>query len=132
MTTETVTYPNLTDEKILSTLKALASESPEFVYSSPEHQIGTVSMSSCFYVHTDPETKEPVSAGCIVGKVLHELGVPLEVLQKYESTSANKLLEEIAPETTSNARFRVDVAQTYQDDGQPWGLAYEMATEATI
>ena len=63
--------------------------------------------------------------GCIVGNVLHRLGVPLETLAQYEATPAYDVAQSLISEgvLTSNgeAMRLLNVAQIAQDSGMNWG-----------
>jgi hypothetical protein len=86
---------------------------------------------SCFYVHKTPEGEAP---GCIVGQLLHRLGVPLEVLKKREGRSAwavfygDVLFDEgqadspVRLEGDYLAR-KIQLVQSAQDRGETWGEA---------
>lgn len=73
----------------------------------------------------------PVDTHCIVGTVLHDLGVPLSALRKVEGTSVS----DVVVSEADNAGVYIDpegwealyAAQSTQDDGKPWGQAQEAA-----
>jgi hypothetical protein len=86
---------------------------------------------SCFYVHQTPKGEVP---GCIVGQLLHRLGVPLEVLKKREGRSAwaifygRELLGDGEAESPVRAEGddltrKIQRVQSAQDRGDPWGYA---------
>ncbi|MFE5092065.1 hypothetical protein ACFRCI_17125 [Streptomyces sp. NPDC056638] len=131
MTTTTAFDPSLiTDEMVMKTLKEVVAEKPEYVYSVPEYQknLGGV---DCFYVHLD-EDGTPVSPGCVVGAVLHRLGVPLEVLRQEEGQPARTAVRRIGLSLSFGTRATLNGIQGKQDDGTPWGQAYAMITGETI
>ncbi|MEU6389987.1 hypothetical protein [Streptomyces sp. NPDC046939] len=120
----------LTDETVLSKLRDVVAKRPDYVYSPPEHMKDEIG--SCFYAHTDDEDGFLVSAGCAVGVVLAELGVPLEKLAAQESIPAYRVLGVLAPRLSKRAKDVLNDMQTYQDTGLPWGQAYAQATGVTI
>ncbi|MFF5371361.1 hypothetical protein [Streptomyces sp. NPDC013187] len=110
----------LTDEQVLSTLRDVSDESPEKVYEAPAHLQDE--WGSCYYVHTDEDGNQ--SAGCIVGAVLHRLGVPLLDLRKVETYGADAafpLLE--IKGVSSQVKSFLRHVQGKQDRGQTWGKA---------
>lgn len=124
---------SLTDEKVISTLREVVAERPEYIYSCPTHMQEDPAQAdpSCFYVHTD-EDGSPVSAGCAIGVVLHRLGVPLETLVKEEGARAYGVVQRLFPNLSAKTYRRLGDMQQYQDDRVPWGLAYAKATGETI
>lgn len=118
-----------TDSQIIEALRATAEENPDRVYKAPEHLEGEAL--SCFYVHTDPETGDPVSPGCGVGVALHSLGVSLEELAKCEGQAADTAIERLTPRDPDGeaARFALTF-QNYQDDGDTWADSLRAAEEA--
>ena len=117
-----------TDSQIIEALRATAEENPDRVYKAPGHLAG--GDLSCFYVHTDPETGDPVSPGCGVGVALHRLGIPLEELAKCEGQAADTVVERLVPRGPYGeaARFAL-IFQTYQDDGATWADSLRAAEE---
>jgi hypothetical protein len=127
------TSVEITEERFFHTLKEVVSASPDRVYKAPEHQRDLEILGSCFYVHTDAESGDPISAGCLIGLVLHRLGLPLEDMQQFEGVRAKSLLKEMFPGTFSRrALEQITQAQSNQDDGDTWGEAYVRATGETI
>ncbi|MFD7605175.1 hypothetical protein ACFWAN_32670 [Streptomyces mirabilis] len=127
----TVVATKITDESLLSTLRDVVSERPEYIYSSPEHMQVPDERATCFYVHKD-EDGSNVAAGCAIGVVLSRLGVPLEELERHEGSGAWTLLGKLAPKLKRRTRDQLSSMQTNQDSGEPWGLAYAKATGETI
>ncbi len=116
-------------------LREVVSERPEYVYSCPEYMVGTsgddgVNL-SCFYVHTD-EAGAPVSAGCVVGVVLHRLGVPLEELRKHEGRTPVQMLKDVVSGPGRGVAHVLGDVQFEQDESTPWGEAYTHAMGETI
>ncbi|MDQ1016672.1 hypothetical protein [Streptomyces afghaniensis] len=122
---------DLTDDAVLSTLRDVVAERPEYVYSSPEYMGSTDESGSCFYVHKD-EDGANVGAGCAVGVVLHRLGMSLGDLEQHEGEAAWTLLNKIGPKLSERTKNRLNDMQAYQDEGKAWGLAYAQATGETI
>ncbi|MER6086558.1 hypothetical protein [Streptomyces bluensis] len=123
----------ITDEKAIATLREVATERPEYVYSAPSHmqEDPDEDDGSCFYVHRD-EDGSIVSAGCAVGVALHRLGVPLESLARHEGATAWALVGRLFPNLSNRTRDRFNDMQMRQDLGDSWGLAYAKATGETI
>ncbi|WP_145500924.1 hypothetical protein [Streptomyces sp. CFMR 7] len=119
----------ITDEGVLATLKAVAGERPNYVYEAPEYQKDEETQ--CFYVHTD-ETGEPVSAGCLVGAVLHRMGVPLSMLALHETKHASAVTRSLGIGLNRNTEIALNGVQDDQDSGATWGEALIRATGETI
>lgn len=89
-----------------------------------------LTVDSCSYVHpTEDGGKEP---GCGVGMALNKAGVPLDVLEEYESINAQRVLEllvqngHVQSYESWAARF-LDIFQTNQDNGWTWAESRETA-----
>lgn len=119
-----------TDEQVMEVLKDEVSKRPDYVYSRPEY-MKEIDEASCFYVHQD-ETGENVSAGCLVGVVLHRLGVPLEELAKREGKPAARVIPHVVTGITHDMVKVLQDAQYAQDEKNTWGEAYAKATGETI
>jgi hypothetical protein len=101
---------------------AMKERGADFVYEKPN------AAKECLYVHADN------TPGCIVGLVLHNAGVPLSTLAKYEGTAARALIiclldEQVVDSADSEALYFLDALQMHQDDTTPWGDAYSNAVE---
>lgn len=95
---------------------------------------GDSHVSKCIYVSHN----EPV---CIAGLAFHKLGIPTEVLIKYEGSSASQLainywgLPEFNVALERGAQFQkkypglsmINWAQYFQDTGDTWGVAVAKA-----
>lgn len=124
---------------LIGAIKTEAELAPETVYECPEHQAvnedGSRKDVTCYYVHTDEATGEPVSAGCLIGKALHRIGVPLAELAKHEGKTAYQVIpkvlsfdyDDIATRETA-AYFAADV-QARQDRGSTWSSAVQWAAD---
>ncbi|MFI9202612.1 hypothetical protein [Streptomyces sp. NPDC053048] len=117
----------LNDDQVLTTLREVVAESPHYVYSPPQHQ----DRHDCYYVHTSWDGT-PESPGCVVGVVLHRLGVPLEYLAQYEGWAAMRLLDSLPVALSARTINALENIQCAQDNGRPWGEAYTDATGKTI
>jgi hypothetical protein len=121
---------NITDEQFYAAVRKVAAEAPNTVYRTtiPDHQRCAT---NCFYVHTD-WNGDPVSAGCIIGKALHALGIPLETLREYEGAPAQRVLAGLGIGSWAAQDTARDV-QVTQDSGETWGAAVRWlpAPEAT-
>lgn len=119
-----------THEQVMKTLADVVAENPEKVYAAPEHMKSVdrdypLHNLSCFYVHTDEGGTNP-KPGCLVGAVLHRLGVSLEYLSKNEGRGAAVMTGELGlPDET---RSVLDHVQGRQDDGATWEQALRSAT----
>lgn len=123
--------PKVTDEVILSTLREVVAERPEYTYSAPDYMAEDEGGGRCFYVHKD-ENGNPVSAGCVIGVVLHRLGVPLEWMEQLEGHPASSLLGRLLPHLSERTVLALGMVQGNQDNGNAWGLAYAKGTGMTI
>ncbi|WP_125262022.1 hypothetical protein [Streptomyces alboflavus] len=119
-----------TDERLLEALRAVVKESPDRRYKKPDH-MPEVETYSCYYVHTG-ETGEPECPGCLVGTVLHRLGIGLEQLAHYEGESASTALKGLFDEVSPSTLTTFYEVQSLQDGGMPWGEAYQQTTGETI
>lgn len=116
---------SVTFAQVVEVTQRLADANPEHVYRAPEHMEGLGPR--CYYVHTNEDVaKTPRSAGCIVGAVLNELGVPLESLQQCEGSPAWLPVEtflEFPDGERTQAQDFLGFAQVRQDEGTSWGNA---------
>ncbi|MCY0941891.1 hypothetical protein [Streptomyces antarcticus] len=117
-----VTIPSLTKKDTLAALKEVVKESPDTVYRAPEH-MDPEGTGMCFYVHVD-ESGAPTGAGCVVGKVLHRLGVPLDTLRKVERLSASGAFNYFGQDGDSRLSTQLTEVQYRQDQGATWEAAY--------
>ncbi|MCY0941890.1 hypothetical protein [Streptomyces antarcticus] len=123
--------PKVTDEIVLSTLREVVSERPEYTYSAPEYMAADKEGGRCFYVHKD-EDGTPVSPGCVIGVMLHRLGVPLEWMEQLEARPASSLVGRLFPHLSDRTVYALNMVQSNQDNGNAWGLAYAKGTGGTI
>lgn len=72
---------------------------PDYCYVNP------TGGSSCMYVHGDIRTPfgvitnpDDLVPGCIVGKYLHSIGVPLLAIAQHENATSNTILNHLAGE----------------------------------
>lgn len=115
-------------EIIVEIEKAITLKGEDYVYSNPAYPNLTHVESVCNYVHGfGTENAEP---GCIVGHVLHNLGMELEELHGMEGMPSNSLdLDSISLYLTSKASSLLRGVQILQDKGLPWGTALGEAME---
>lgn len=116
----------ISDTKVLETLREIVAEQPDYVYKSPEHQRGV--FARCFYVHTDPAVPHDIDkavAGCLVGHVLNRLGVSLLELKQHEGEDAKYAADNLG--LGSVAGCVLQRAQGAQDDGETWAGALATA-----
>lgn len=118
----TTLIPGFTKKDILTTLKAVVKESPDTVYKAPWH-MDPERTGTCFYVHVDV-SGAPTGAGCVVGQVLHRLGVPLDTLRQVERLSASGALNALGQDGDSQLAVQLTEVQFRQDQGATWEAAY--------
>jgi hypothetical protein len=121
---------NITDEQFYAAVRKVAAGAPNTVYRTtvPDHQY---SGTNCFYVHTDGYGN-PVSAGCIIGKALHSLGIPLETLREHEGVPAHRIMATLGI-GSADAQDAARGVQIDQDHGNTWhySVRHLPAPEAT-
>lgn len=84
---------------------------------------------SCTYVRR--ENGELVSV-CFVGKILEELGVPLDAMEFMNSFNHERRnFQEYRVTFSDKAFYFLDTLQAIQDHGYEWGVAYQLATSIT-
>jgi hypothetical protein len=112
---------------------------PDFVYKDP---VEGVKAQSCFYWHypvvpdawagSFQDREQPaVEPGCMIGLMLHKLGVPAEATRTYEEQAVFTMWDRPNGvfELTENAMEVCRAAQNRQDDGDRWGDALACAEE---
>ncbi|MFD8018943.1 hypothetical protein ACFV6G_00740 [Streptomyces lavendulae] len=119
------------DKAVISALREVVAERPDYVYSSPDYMSEDDEGGRCFYVHKD-EDGNPVAAGCVVGAALYRLGVPLEWMEQLEGRPASTLVGMLYPELSQRTVNVLSLAQSAQDNGDTWGVAYAKGTGETI
>lgn len=106
----------VSEEAIYAATRAVVAESPDRIYVPPANR--DVDKGMCLYSHGDVP-------GCLVGTVLHRLGVPLADFQGHEGQPAYAALRELVQ--VSGHRQRVgrflDEIQEKQDVGLTWSEA---------
>lgn len=117
-----------TESQVIDSLRAVAEERPDHVYERPAHMDG--GDVSCYYVHTDAETDDPVTPGCGVGVALHRLGLPLEDLAKCEGEAADTVVERLCAGGSYGeaAQFALTF-QSCQDNGDTWADSLSAAEQ---
>ena len=116
----------ITEESFVSALRAAVAEKGEdYVYTNPDgREAGDDGEATCHYVHGD-------QPGCLVGNVLHRLGVPLSVLELHEGGAAYEVMGRIREsgqlDFDLGVRGAAEMAQNRQDAGYSWGYAMEAA-----
>lgn len=114
----------VTDAQVIDMLKAVVAERPDYVYVAPEHQRTDDEGDQCFYVHTDENGSNP-RPGCVVGEVLHRLGIPLDALSSWEGTGAFSITGMLFGDLTLETREILGITQSWQDREHPWSVALE-------
>ncbi|WP_416972562.1 hypothetical protein [Streptomyces sp. 4F14] len=119
----------LTDEQVVSALRSVVEENPEKVYEAPINMRSSTDKNQCYYVHRAEDGTE--ECGCLVGTVLHRLGVSLADLAKAETLGATVALSRAGVVGVS---YRVASllahAQRDQDQGRTWSEALKKAVTA--
>lgn len=98
---------DLTNLPVEETLTRLCKASPDFRYDGDP----------CMYV----KDGEP---SCLVGQVLHELGVPIERLEACDNSAFPGILSLIRAgwfTATPRQHELLGAVQNFQDAGDPWG-----------
>lgn len=121
-------------DEVRETLKGVVADAaPDFVYTDPNgiraDQNHDRSI-KCAYVHGD-------KPGCIVGQVLHRLGVPLATLAECEDSTATQAVKHVMGlDNVYNCDLPSDVraisgylrnVQVEQDTGRTWSDALKRA-----
>ena len=114
-TASTVSVPFTLDD-VVSKVREVAAERPDFVYSSPNPD-------NCLYRHGE-NREEP---GCIIGQALDRLGYV--VPQAWEGSNAEALMDHIY-DLSQHDDVRASwlrYVQGEQDRAKPWGEAVSEA-----
>lgn len=105
------------DRQFIDAIRAIVAETGEdHVYERIDD--GNDPHRSCWYVHDGQPS-------CLIGRALHRIGVPLDLLARNEGTSALSLMEDIGG-FSYTVRLAADLAQDVQDGqdkGNTWGDA---------
>jgi hypothetical protein len=101
------------DEKIMLTLHNVVAERPNYVYESDAE-------GNCQYVRDG-------APSCVVGHVLHRLGVPVTELSRYDTpyggVDAMRVVGELVPSASWEVREALFKAQSVQDRQETWDAA---------
>lgn len=107
--------------------EAVAERGADFVY--PKGQAGWTynqyGVSLCRYVRSDVE--EPA---CLIGVVLHKLGVSLGQLSGFEGDNSYAVVPALFPDSPLFLERALAAAQSAQDNGRTWGVALQRFLEA--
>lgn len=107
----------LTYERVNSILDQILAEFGEdYVYVKPN------ALDGCRYVHGVYPLEQP---GCIIGQLLHQLGVPLDALTRHEGKAADVVVKKLFPETDWLVARYLSIIQEEQDSHETWGRAVE-------
>jgi len=113
-------------DRVVETAKMVVAErGADYVYKKPTNTFGVL---TCLYVDQDQPS-------CLVGHVLHRLGVPLETLKSADQFSfpatdvCCDLLRGSAFDDEEIGHF-LDAVQSRQDIGRTWGEALQNGLEA--
>ena len=111
-----------TDEEVRKVLREFVAERPDYIYAAPPNIATLAPRFMCYYVHKD----EP---GCLIGHVLHKLGIPLEQLKALEHQGAGKVADQCLEGISYETRRFLTNAQGAQDEGMTWGAALNQEEE---
>lgn len=116
------------DDQVMNALREVVAENPDKVYQAPEHMKSFSDDPSCFYAHAN-ESGGDLKPGCVVGHVLHRLGVSLDDLTENEGLGAHAVVPALGIKGVSEEMGLIlRRVQRLQDQGDSWGLAYEKVT----
>ena len=118
---------DITFEKVKDAVIHLANETPDRVYNRSDSPTAI-----CSYISDSPallsEYGDAVyvddlgeGRGCIFGRALQNLGVPVSVLHSFEGNNISEVLDYLGCELTPIQSGTLDGAQERQDFGTPWG-----------
>lgn len=126
----------ITLDRVIATVRDIAEERPDFVYENFFKQLYPSADSvSCQYVLGE-ESNNDQQAGCIIGHVMHKLGVSYNSMSAYEGESASTLIAGLLNIDTyyrfqsdeQRAKFNwLDNVQSWQDCGLSWSSSVEQA-----
>ncbi|AOZ63612.1 hypothetical protein SEA_WEASELS2_22 [Rhodococcus phage Weasels2] len=122
---------NFTPAQVRWEITRLATKYPDFNYKRDSGVEGLNCGVPCLYVFDG-------RASCIVGQALNNLGVPLEVLSKYENWTSTKIIQEILQLSDKDLDFHmntlvwIDRVQVRQDSGNTWSDAINYADERAL
>lgn len=122
----------ITFEKVKDAVIHLANETPDRVYNT-----GDSPTAICSYISDSPVllddpgeavyTDDPGEGrGCIFGRALQNLGVPVSVLRSFDGTNISEVLDELECGLTQTQSDTFESAQNMQDHGTPWGELVEL------
>lgn len=122
---------NFTPAQVRWEITRLATKNPDFNYKVDSGVEGLNCGVPCLYVFEN-------RASCIVGQALNNLGVPLEVLSKYENWTSTKIIQEILQLSDKDLDFHtntlawIDRVQVQQDSNHTWSYAINYADERAV
>lgn len=107
---------DFTEQDVLDKIVEIGNRFPDYVY---RHKQGEL---ICQY------TDGADGQGCIVGQALRALGVPYDMLKRYDQDddgiAASYVLRVLLPRNLDvSVLDTINLIQTRQDDGMPWGQA---------
>lgn len=109
----------ITVDRVFETAERIVAGKEDYVYINMHGDSPAPGSSvDCFYVHHD-------SPGCIVGSILHEMGVGLGAMFPHEGSDARQLLMHLeangVAEVDDLAIIALQQMQSNQDSGKTWG-----------
>lgn len=115
---------SITLDKAIELAKAeIAKEGEDFVYEWRTQENGTT---SCMYVYDG-------KPDCLVGRILHSLGVSLHELSKHEGSSSYEVMENLDADGVLSPTFDaiefLRILQAHQDQDESWGESLRLATQ---
>lgn len=122
----------ITFEKVKDAVINLANQTPDRVYDRSDSITAICSYISDSPVLLDEHgevvyTDDPGEGrGCIFGRALQNLGVPVSVLCSFDGTNISEVLERLGCGLTQTQSDLFEGAQERQDYGTPWGELVEL------
>lgn len=110
---------NTTEHDVLDKIIEIGNRFPDYVYMNKQGEL------ICQY--TDGANGQ----GCIVGQALRALGVPYDMLKRYDQdddgVAASVVLRNLfGHNLDSSVLNTIDLIQTHQDSEMPWGQAVKV------
>lgn len=101
-----MSYQDTTDEEFIRALREISESYPDRIYRS-------IPGNGCRYVHDG-------CPSCLIGHVMHRLGVPLDELECWEGVNVAIVVKRMMPGISPSLRKSLMKIQARQDSGLPW------------
>lgn len=117
---------------IAATVRAIATERPDFRYRTQPMENPALRGDKCSYISASREVQE--GEGCIVGQALMRLGFTRDDLRRVEGYSSDMAMEKLdvvmdRDEDTEGLLGWINTVQGRQDTGATWQKAVDVADE---